>query len=68
MRIKEITENYVSNYHMGIGSERPQDQRILERPKTKRRERKLKDNAAFGVGTADTGGQWANSGAKFKQM
>jgi len=30
MRIKEITENYISNQHMGMGTERPDDQRIME--------------------------------------
>jgi len=68
MRFKEFSENYIRNQHMGLGSERPDDQRIMERPKTKRKERKLKDNAAFGLGTADTGGSWANTGARYKQM
>lgn len=68
MRIKEITENYVSNRHMGIGSERAPDQRVMERPKPKSREKKLKDNTAFGMGDRAAGGNWANTGAKFKQM
>jgi len=68
MRIKEITENYISNSHMGMGSERVQDQRIMEKPRNKRREKKLKDNTAFGMGDRAAGGNWANTGARFKQM
>ena len=30
MRFKEFSENYVSNSHMGLGSERPDDQHIME--------------------------------------
>jgi hypothetical protein len=33
MKIKEITESWVNNYHMGLGKERAQDQRLLEKPR-----------------------------------
>ena len=68
MRIKEITENYISNPHMGAGSERVQDQRIMEKPRTRKRERKLRDNIGYTIGHGPAAGQWGNSGAKFKQM
>jgi hypothetical protein len=68
MRFKEFSENHVTNAHMGMGSERVQDQRIMERPRNRRRERKLKDNTAFGMGDKSAGGNWANTGAQFKQM
>jgi len=68
MRIKEITENYISNRHMGLGSQRADDQRIMEKPRTKSREKQLKDNTAFGIGDRAASGAWANSGARNKQM
>jgi hypothetical protein len=68
MRIKEITENYVSNAHMGAGSERSQDQRLLEKPRTRKHNRKLKDNIGYSIGTGPASGSWSNSGARFKQM
>jgi len=53
---------------MGLGQERSQDQRVMERPRRKRREKHLKDNTAFGMGNQAAGGNWANTGAQFKQM
>lgn len=50
-------ENYVTNTHMGMGSERPLNRQLIERPKNKQ----LKDNMGMSVGQASTGGNWANS-------
>ena len=50
-------ENYVTNTHMGMGSERPQNRQLIERP----RNRPLKDNIGMSVGQAAAGGAWANS-------
>jgi len=65
MRIKEITENYVNNSAMGLGKERPQDQRIMEKPRTRKpnRERKLKDHVGkiMSIGYETGGGGWGNS-------
>lgn len=64
MRIKEIVENRVTNYHMGLGRERPQDQRIMEKNRTRKarpNEQRLKDNIGYNVGMGQVGGQWANS-------
>ena len=71
MRFVEFSENYVHNTDMGFGSERPADQRVMERPRKPRSkaERKLKDHIGFSVGGANpTMAPWANTGAKFKQM
>jgi hypothetical protein len=141
MRYKEFRENYATNHHMGLGSERQQDQRIIElgdnkphllgklektgqvvrivkqakqvqfsdepnwilvdfdlseqgkefkwlpaatrfvwvrefgrdqqimeKPRTRKRERKLRDNIGYTLGHGPAAGQWGNSGAKFKQM
>lgn len=66
MKIKEIVETkWASNTAMGMGSERPQDQRLLEKPRVKKKpkERKLKDNlnSIVGIGYGDASGSWANS-------
>jgi hypothetical protein len=65
MRIKEITENYVNNSAMGLGKERAQDQRIMEKPRTRKpnRERKLKDHVGsiMSIGYRSGGGGWGNS-------
>lgn len=65
MRIKEITENYVNNTAMGLGKERPQDQRIMERPRTRKqnKEKKLKDHvgSVISIGYKDASGAWGNS-------
>jgi len=73
MRLKEFaTETYVNsiNNHMGFGTERPQNRQLIELPRNrlKRKERKLKDHIGMTIGTNSAGGNWANSGAKFKQM
>lgn len=66
MRFTEFSENYVHNTDMGLGSERKQDQRLLEKP---RKKRKLKDNIQGSVGSSNPAmAPWANSGAKFKKM
>jgi hypothetical protein len=44
------------------------DQQIMERPRPNRGEEQLKDNTAFGMGNQAAGGNWANSGARNKQM
>jgi hypothetical protein len=67
MKIKEITENWGNRHMHGLG-ERPQDHHLLEKPKSKRRERRLKDNIGFTLGHNDAGGAWAGSGAKTHQM
>jgi len=64
----KITENYISNTHQGAGSERSQDQRIMEKPRTRKHTRKLKDNIGYSIGDGLATGSWANSGARFKQM
>ena len=64
MRIKEIVENRVTNHHMGLGRERPQDQRILEKNRTRKtgRERRLKDHIGYNIGVGGPfGGTWGNS-------
>ena len=64
MRIKEITENWANNHHLGAGMERAQDQRIMERPRTRKqaKERKLKDNIGYNIGMGGPhGGTWANT-------
>jgi hypothetical protein len=65
MRIKEILENYVNNSAMGAGKERVQDQRIMEKPRTRKpsRERKLKDHVGsiMSIGYQSGGGGWGNS-------
>jgi hypothetical protein len=68
MRYREFQENHATNSHLGLGQERPQDQRVMERPRPKRKEKKLKDNTAFGMGNQAAGGNWANTGAKFHKM
>lgn len=50
-------ENYVTNTHLGMGSERPQNRQLIERP----RNRPLKDNIGMSVGQAAVGGAGANS-------
>jgi hypothetical protein len=50
-------ENYVTNTHMGMGSEHPQNRQLIERPRNK----PLKDNIGMSVGQAAAGGAWANS-------
>ena len=64
MRIKEITENYANNLTLGLGRERDQDQRIMEKNRTRKarpNEQRLKDNIGYNVGMGIAGGQWANS-------
>jgi hypothetical protein len=64
MRIKEITENYANNSTLGLGKERDQDQRIMEKNRTRKarpNEQRLKDNIGYNVGMGQVGGQWANS-------
>jgi hypothetical protein len=73
MRIREITENWANNHHMGMGTERPQDQRLLEKPRMAKhrkqnRELTLKDNIGMTIGHTAASGSWANTGAKYKQM
>ena len=66
MRIREITETkWASNTDLGIGSERVQDQRLLEKPRTKRKrqEQPLRDHlvGVVSIGTGTAGGNWGNS-------
>lgn len=66
MLIREITETkWASNTDLGLGSERAQDQRLLEKPRVKRktRERRLKDHAVdvVSIGHGAAGGNWGNS-------
>jgi len=68
MKVKEIIENHAANRHLGLGKERAQDQRIMEKPRQQRREKRLKDNAAFGLGNQTVGGNWAASGSQQGQM
>ena len=64
MKIKEITENYVNNSAMGLGKERAQDQRIMEKNRTRKtRDKRLKDNIGHNIGMGGPhGGNWGNSG------
>lgn len=57
-------ENRAANHHMGAGAERPQDQRIMERPRTRKlKPKRLKDNIGYNIGMGGPhGGNWGNSG------
>jgi hypothetical protein len=65
MRIKEITENYANNLTLGLGKERDQDQRIMEKNRTRKarpNEQRLKDNIGYNIGMGGPhGGNWGNS-------
>jgi hypothetical protein len=65
MRIREITENYANNLALGLGKERAQDQRIMEKNRTRKptRTKRLKDNIGYNIGMGGPhGGNWGNSG------
>jgi hypothetical protein len=64
MRIKEIVENRATNHHMGAGQERAQDQRIMEKNRTRKtaRTKRLKDNIGYNIGVGGPwGGNWGNT-------
>ena len=63
MRYYEFQENYVGNHHQGAGHERVQDQKIMEKPRTRKtRNKRLKDNIGYNIGMGGPhGGQWANT-------
>jgi hypothetical protein len=64
MRIREITESHMGMHTPNQGPlERSQDQRLLEKPRTRKlKPKRLKDNIGYNIGMGGPhGGNWGNS-------